>query len=107
MPNCITGEAPQLKGDGTIKYRIARDERGLYLQITCHSGEGTWSKERVYLGELCHYIASIRGNFKRCHLREAIPNSNNNDLGFVVAILKHIRLVESAGGSGEYRFKAP
>lgn len=108
MPNCITGEAPQLKGDKTIKYLIATDEHGLYLRITDYPGEGTWSRDRVYLGKLCHYIASIGGNFKRCHLRDAIPNSNNNDLGFVVAILKDIRLVESTGGSGEYRFcRAP
>lgn len=106
MPNCITGEARQLKGDGTISYRIATDEHGLYLEITDYTGEGTWSGGRVYLGKLCHCIASIGGHFKRCHLRDAIPNSNNNDSGFVVAILKDIRLVESTGDSGEYRFNS-
>lgn len=117
MPNCITGKACKLKGKGHIEYVIEKDE-GLYLKITGnkkHNGNdanGKYTKEPIYLHELLHRIvakvSSDGDTFKSKHLRKAIPGKrgkNNNNQGFVVAVLIDIGLVECTGEHGKYRLR--
>ena len=108
MPNCITGRARKLEGDGFISYVIAKDDDGLYLQITDNDEAGTFTDKHIYLWKLFDRIVeastSDGGCFESKDLWSAIPDENNNDPGFVVAILIDIRFVESAG-RGKYRFR--
>ena len=108
MPNCITGKARKLKGDGGISYVIAKDVDGLYLRITDNDEEGTFTDKPIHLCTLFDRIVeastSDAGCFKPKDLWSAIPDENNNDPGFVVAILMDIRFVEPAGHD-KYRFR--
>lgn len=107
MSDCITGRAPKLKKSlGHIDYVISMDDDGLYLQITRNlksDGEeekgksGTFTRKRIHLLGLFERIVTIskvEGSFAPRHLGHVIPGSNNNDQGFVVAILMDIRFVE-------------
>ena len=109
MPNCITGRARKLEGDGFISYVIAKDDDGLYLKITNNDEAGTFTDEPIHLWKLFDRIveASTRdaGCFKSKDLWSTPSQTKNtNDPGFVVAILMDIRFVESAG-HGKYRFR--
>ena len=104
MPHCITGEARQLQGSGKVSYRIAKDKRGLYLEITDSPEGGTWSQKPIYLGDLFDCIAEVEGHFESKNLSAVIGSSNNNAPGFVVAILKHIRFVQCTDVPGKYSF---
>lgn len=105
MPNCISGEARQLDGNEKVSYCMAKDEHDLlYLKLTNYSGEGTSSivGERIYVGELLDCIGSVEGDFRLGDLRDVIPKENNNDLGFVVAVLVHVGFVRPTT-AGRYR----
>ena len=108
MPNCITGKACKLRGSGYISYVIKKDRDGLYLKITGNKKDniedagGTFSQKNIYLCKLFDCIVAKGDCFKPQDLRKVIPGRNNNDLGFVVAVLMDIRFVESAG-RGRYR----
>ena len=104
MPNYITGEAPQLQGHGKVRYRIAKNEHGLYLEITGSTEGGTSSEKAIYLGDLFDCIAEVEGHFESKNLDAVIGSSNNNDAGFVVAILKHIRFVQCTDVRDKYSF---
>lgn len=110
---CITREARKLNDDGTISYHISVDGDGIYLQITPNGSSegGTSARQPVYLSELFVQIVSVflkKGYFEREDLRgiPGITGGNNNDPGFVVAILRDIGfVVECGNGQGRYRLR--
>lgn len=89
----LSGRARKLRGSGYIDYEISKDGNRLCLKITGPDDEGTSTKDPIYLCDLLGRIDELGGCFKSEDLRKVIGTSNNNDPGFVIAILKDIGFV--------------
>lgn len=119
MPNCITGKARKLNGKGHIEYVIAKNEKGLHLKITGNKEDegndarGVYAKCPIYFHELLDCIMAKVSSDGDCFtpedLRQAMPGEegkNNDNQGFVVAVLKDIGLVERTSDRGKYRLRS-
>ena len=87
----ITGQVPKLRGQGSVSYEINMGGDGLELRITDNTESGTFTKDVKLKTVLC--CAAPAGTFRTEDLKKAIGSDNNNDAGFLVAVLKHAGVI--------------
>jgi len=91
--------APKTKGNGEIKYCLWVNEAGnktcnLHVQIIDNDGDGTYSKNLFSVSEYLSYRNSNENpdQLKGLNVEKNIPevSNNNNDIGFLKAVLRHL-----------------
>lgn len=91
--------APKSKENGEIKYCLWVNETGnetceLYVQIIDNDGGGTYSKNLFSVSEYQPYRNSNENpdqlKFFNVEKKEHDVSNNNNDIGFLKAVLRHL-----------------
>lgn len=96
------GTAPKLgaRAEGSINYNVLADNERqlLFIAITGNKGGGYFSKEHVDISkiEACLDTSTSAKPFPSKTLKEAFVGRSSNNAGFLVAVLRHEKLLAAA-----------
>jgi len=92
-----TGTCPSLSGRSELSYCISSDDsKQLHIQITGNTGKGLYMKAPILLSQV---LPPDDKPFSSGVYQQLFRGGSVNTAGFVLAILKHLGLVQNVEGN--------